>query len=619
MPKKLCGNCFSMVSGNICSNCGNTIQTDESEYDALPVGALLESRYVIGRILGRGGFGIIYLAYDEAEDRVVAIKEYFPYGTAVRSMNNTIVEPMTSQHAEAFYSGLKNFTYEAEIISKFSECSEILGIYDVFRQNGTAYYVMEYIKGVSLKRYVSECGVLSESQAIYIAERILPALSVMHEANVLHRDVSPDNIMICANGAIKLIDFGSAKVIEDKQQGMSVVLKQGFAPLEQYQRNGNHGSWTDLYSLGTSLYFGLTAKTPEDPLARMESDNLFSEALSGITPSLNVIIKKAASVKVENRYTYACDMLSDIRSCGITAERIPVDIEKITEVQQNRPPCKKRGKRKNLFAVIGAAVLLVMITVAVVLFRGVAGAPIEVKIGGELYSVDITELELENRELTNAQISNLRHLKKLTYLNLNNNYITDLSCLDGLSALEELHFSNNNVTDISFLDDMDGLRKLSAENNSISDISVLSDKTELEQVFLGDNYVTDISPLKNCRNLRKVGFNEAQIGNLDALSGMTELEMVCLSGCGLYDISPLSDSKGLEYVYLGRNNLSDLSPLYGCNMIELYVDNNLLNGHKETFYGLYVSDIVAAEGNGFSEDEANEITNEMYGSFVLYY
>lgn len=371
MPGKLCGNCFSTANGCICPNCGSTVRSAETEYDALPVVTCLNSRYTVGRILGRGGFGIVYLAYDEKDDRVVAVKEYFPYGTAVRSLSNNIVEPMTSQHSEAFYSGMRNFTYEARIISKFRECSEILGIYDVFRQHGTVYYAMEYIKGVSLKQYVGKYGAITEGQAVYIAERILTALVEMHNENVLHRDVSPDNIMICHNGGIKLIDFGSAREIGDEQQNMSVVLKQGFAPLEQYQRRGNQGIWTDLYSLGASLYFGLTGETPEDPLTRMESDKVFSESLEKISPMLERIVRKAAEVKAENRYNYAGDMLSDIRSCGIAAENIDVDITNFTEVMQNlseRTECSK--KRKNhIFevSVIMASIAVIALALAFII------------------------------------------------------------------------------------------------------------------------------------------------------------------------------------------------------------------------------------------------------------
>ena len=143
--------------------------------------------------------------------KTVAVKEFYPDGTAVRSLNDVNVEPMTSQHTESFNAGLERFSSEAEIISRFSASSEIIGIYDVFQENGTAYYAMEYVNGIPLKKYVGQNGAITPRQAVYIAGHILPALDVLHRAGILHRDVSPDNIMLCSNGTVKLIDFGSAR------------------------------------------------------------------------------------------------------------------------------------------------------------------------------------------------------------------------------------------------------------------------------------------------------------------------------------------------------------------------------------------------------------------------
>lgn len=617
MRKKLCGNCFSVFKGGVCPKCGYTERRTRAEYDALAAGTVLNGQYIVGRVLGRGGFGIIYLSYDEKNDKTVAIKEFYPDDTAVRGQDNITVEPMTTQQSEAYITGLERFMNEAEIIMKFRESSEILGVYDFFRENGTAYYVMEFVKGVSLKQYSEKNGAISAEQAVYIAERLLPALAVLHSADTLHRDVCPDNIMLCADGSVKLIDFGSARVSGNGRQTMSVILKPGFAPLEQYSRKGNQDGRTDIYSLAMSLYFGLTLETPEDPLTRLDTDNIFPNKLKKVPYPLCGIIAKAAAVKPENRYGSAEDMLSEIRSYGIKARKI--DTEKINDCKADINEAKPRKKRRRTFyaaAVSAAVVSLFGLTAAGFIKNDEAAM---VKIGGEMYSVETTELDLSGRELTNAQIPNLKHLKDLVYLNLNDNYITDLSCLEGLTKLEELYFNNNNVSDISFMGSMSGLKKVSGENSGVSDISVLSDKTELEEVFFGDCYITDITPLKNSRGLRKMGFNEMQIGDLEAIRGMTELEMVCLAGCNLTDISPLSDSKGLKFVYLGRNSLTDLSPLSGCDIAELYIDNNRLSGHGDTFAGITLNGFVCMEGNGFTEDEVARISQTLDGSFEIYW
>lgn len=149
--RRICGNCFAEIKGGKCRVCGYSERAAGVVYDALPVGTTVGAGYTIGRVIGRGGFGLIYLAYDPVFDRAAAVKEYFPDGVAVRAEDSVTVEPMTSMHAQAFSQGLERFLAEAQTIAQFKECSEIIGLYDVFRENGTAYYAMEYFSGSTLQ------------------------------------------------------------------------------------------------------------------------------------------------------------------------------------------------------------------------------------------------------------------------------------------------------------------------------------------------------------------------------------------------------------------------------------------------------------------------------------
>lgn len=616
MKKKICGNCFSPMSGKICRKCGCPDDRTRSEYDALPVGTELHGRYIIGRVLGMGGFGIIYLSYDRLNDRAVALKEYFPDGTASRSQDGLTVAPMTSQHTEAYSDGLKRFWAEAEIISRFRESAEIIGIFDVFKANGTAYYAMEFVRGASLKDY-SERHTITSGQAVYIALKLLPALMILHREHILHRDVSPDNIMLCADGSVKLIDFGSAREIEERSQSISIILKQGFAPLEQYQRRGKQGGWTDIYSLGASLLFAMTGSTPDDPLTRMEDDSLFEKELNRLPPVLSKIISKACSLKPESRYQNAGEMLSAVEECGIDSDGFPE--EEIQALITGRADNTTAIRPKRSFLSPAIAAVNSAAGSVTAFFSGIYTSlfPPEVKIGNEMYPVDSVELSLSDRELTNSKVSNLRHMKRLKVLDLTYNYLTDLSCLEGLTQLEQIHISHNNISDISFMKNMNELRQISAENTFVSDISVLRGKTKLESVFFGDSYVTDITPLKDSRRLRFVGFNEAKIPDINALEGMTELETLCFAGCGLTSIQPLKYSKKLKYVYFGRNDLSDLSPLVGCDISELYLDRNRLDGNTEAFRGLTVHGFIVINGNGYTEQDAETIRGTMSGEIEI--
>lgn len=617
MKKKLCGNCFSPMSGTVCRRCGYVESRTKAEYDALPVGTVLNNRYTIGRLIGRGGFGMIYLSYDSRNDRAVALKEYYPDGTASRCQDDLTIEPMTLQQEELYSKGLKRFFAEAEIISRFRESSEIIGIYDVFKENGSAYYAMEFVRGASLKAITEDRRGISPGQAVYIAKKLLPALDILHKEDILHRDVSPDNIMLCTNGSVKLIDFGSARIIENKTQSLSVILKQGFAPLEQYQRRGHQGGWTDIYSLGASLLFALTCSTPDDPLTRLEDDLLFEKELRKLPPKLAEIISKACSLKPENRYQNAGEMLSAVNSCGISAVGFPE--EDIQASLSSSSDSTRNIQQRRTFLSSAARAISSAAGSAVSFFSDLAAAvrPPEVKIGNEMYPVDSVELSLPDRKLTNAQISNLRHMKRLKTLDLTSNYLTDLSCLEGLTQLESIHISHNNIADISFMKNMNDLREISAENTFITDISVLRGKTKLESVFFGDSYVTDISPIKDSRGMRYVGFNEAHIPDINALEGMTELETLCFAGCRLTSIEPLRGCKKLKYVYLGRNDLSDLSPLIGCDISEMYLDLNKLNGNTEAFRGLTVHGFIVINGNGYSEQDVEKIRSTMSGEIEI--
>lgn len=578
-------------------------------YDALPVGTVLRDRYVVGKLLGFGGFGMIYLAYDKQQDCAVAVKEYYPAGTAVRTADNLTVEPLSSFRKEDFEKGLERFRNESEIILRFRQCSDILGVYDVFCQNGTAYYAMEYFGGVSLKEYVQNHGCLTEGQVVYGAEKLLTALSAIHSGGVLHRDISPDNIILCSGGGVKLVDFGSAR--EVCEQSMSVILKEGYAPLEQYRRQGVRSGRTDLYSLAMCLYFGLIGQEPDNPIDRLDTDSAFKKGLKKVSSELGAVIEKAAAIRENDRYETADEMLSAIKRTGI--KPIPIDIAETIPPKVHVPKKTSRWKKA---AITAAATGSVIIAAASMLFRNTED--IMVRIGDRSFPISSTVLDLQDRELTNAQIANLRHMKSLRNLNIAGNYITDLSCLEELTELEYLYFNNNSVHDIEFARGMSKLKEINGSNNFISDISPLAGKKELTLAYFGDNLITDISPLKDCRELVRVSFDEAQLQNIDALAGMEKLEMAGFSGCKLKSIEPLRDCVSLRLAYFGRNNLTDVSPLAGKSLEEFYVDNNRLSGHIDSFAGITVNGFICSECNGFSMEELENIMDTVTGQFALY-
>ncbi len=590
--EKACANCFSAVDVNeqVCPYCEFDFTETANHSYAMAGGTLLNERYVVGKVIGTGGFGITYLGYDIQQEKIIAIKEYYPHGIAVRAGDDLTLEPLGSVNDEPYRRGIERFLHEGKYVAMFETASEIMGVYDVFEENGTAYYVMEYFNGITLKAYTDKYGRISVEQAVWIAEHISEAFDVIHKGGIIHRDVSPDNIMLCRNGSVKLIDFGAARSFAEESNGLSVMLKQGFTPLEQYQRSGRQGAWTDIYSLGASLYYALTLCMPDDPMSRFDDDSVFEEQLSQYPEKLAQLISRTCEVRAKDRYQTAEELLAALADCGIT----PCGFEEV------------RLRRSDIYPPRTELTYLRQASVQ------------HVKIAGEMMPIDLVELDLSGRLLTNAQIQNLRHLKQLERLDLKNNYITDLSCLSGLTELKNICFDNNSIQDIEFARHMMKLQSISGENSEVTDISPLAGKTELVSVFFGDAGVTDITPIKDSKGLEMVGFNEAQIGSIEVLRDKPLLRMVCLSGCGLHDISPLENCHKLEDVYVGRNKLTDLSAMKGKKLSNLFFDNNMMSQGIDTLEGITVKYTVAAEHNGFTVEQALHVAEIMeYGTLYF--
>ncbi len=302
---RVCYGCFREKPEGlpVCPYCGFNAQ-EEPPFLALPMGTILRGRYLIGKVLGIGGFGITYLSYDLLLEIEVAIKEYMPSGLATRYTDHYRVV-LTGNRIEDYESGLNRFLDEARILAKLRGTPNIVSVQDHFRENNTAYFVMEYVDGISLKAYlVSRSGKIPYDQALTILQPIMEALIQVHGSGLTHRDISPDNIFITSNGKSKLLDFGAARYSSGEEKSVSVILKHGFAPEEQYSSHGNQGPWTDVYAMGATLYRCITGELPPDSIARVHLDTLKRPSELGISLPVNIetAIMKAMAVKAQHRY-----------------------------------------------------------------------------------------------------------------------------------------------------------------------------------------------------------------------------------------------------------------------------------------------------------------------------
>lgn len=266
----------------------------------------LIGRYVIQEVLGQGGFGITYLGIDKLYGNKVAIKEYYPQKIAMRKAQYEDVVTVTSIEEKNNYDkGKKRFLDEAQVMARFNKNEGIVKILDFFEANNTAYIVMEYLEGITLKQYLGKYGVIQFRNLIEMMLPLREALIEIHSQGLIHRDISPDNIMVQHNGKLKLMDFGAARdYTESGNKSLTVILKPGYAPPEQYQTHGVQGPWTDIYALCATIYKCLTGITPPDAIARVMDDKFKEpDQLDGkLSPDIKKILWKGMNIFPEERY-----------------------------------------------------------------------------------------------------------------------------------------------------------------------------------------------------------------------------------------------------------------------------------------------------------------------------
>jgi len=241
----------------------------------LPIGTHLRD-YEINGLIGEGGFGIVYLAWDHSLQRKVAIKEYMPASMASRVAGSSAIVVKSERHLDTFKAGLKSFVNEARLLARFDHPA-LVKVYRFWEENGTAYMAMPFYEGPTLKTALAQLGhAPSEAQLRAWLAPLLDALTVMHAAQCFHRDIAPDNILLTTTGPL-LLDFGAARrVIGDMTHALTVVLKPGYAPIEQYGdvASMTQGAWTDIYALACVVYYAITGKTPMSSVERLMDDRL---------------------------------------------------------------------------------------------------------------------------------------------------------------------------------------------------------------------------------------------------------------------------------------------------------------------------------------------------------
>ena len=377
MDTLYCPYCMSPAAeGSPCPGCGLTAGSYRPKPHHLPPGTVLMGRYLVGRALGEGGFGITYLGRDLRLELRVAIKEYFPTAWVCRRPDTSPGVSVYTGAGPDYEKGRSRFLFEARTMARMEKQPEIVGVRDFFEANGTAYIVMEHLDGTTFKELVRSRGRIPARELLDMIEPVFSALSAMHAAGLIHRDISPDNLML-ERDSVRLLDFGCARESALGEETVTITLKHGYAPIEQYQHKAQ-GPWTDVYALAVTIYYCLTGRTPPQALDRLMDDELIPPRRLGaeLTEAQERALLRGMGIRQHRRWR----SMEEFRSAlyGVAAPA-PAPIEAPAGQEAGAEPEDApdsaeappgRRKRRRIAAAAAAALLALAMLAAVFLPRG---------------------------------------------------------------------------------------------------------------------------------------------------------------------------------------------------------------------------------------------------------
>lgn len=497
----------------LCPHCGfDNEHIDGLEY-AMKLGTILHEQYLIGTVLGQGGFGITYVGYDISLELKVCIKEYYPMGQVSRSseISNTVNWNRTQITQEQWENSCRNFIKEAQRVERIFTLPGIVRIRNTFFENDSAYIVMDYIDGITLKDKLKQSGPMTFEECRKLFVPLMKSLEDLHRQNVIHRDISPDNIMVAEDGRLWLLDLDASKAIEDLQEGMSkLVMKKGFSPPEQYSTGVEIGPWTDVYALTATMYYCITGKLMPDALDRMMKhmeisfDNGYGKNL---TLEMKEIFKKGMDVRKENRI----QTVSELREALET-----VDIKK------KKSFWKSRKVRLGALAVVVAGIIA-------------AGTLLDIKI-----EIKDTNMKIQKQNILMKQDKTI--------------LVTD----EGYEVHKVLNseYDKEDILSISFVDNLESEQKDAWDVSDSGDGSVMAwvvpngDKYDLyigaDGQIMGNKDCSEL--FADYESLEKIDFNDCF--NTEMVEDMRKM----FSNCG--------ELQELDISSFNTKNVSDMSYMF---------------------------------------------------------
>ena len=619
--EKYCVFCMESMNetDSVCSFC----KKNQDEYTGLPhqlkPGTVLNGKYAIGGVIGEGGFGITYMGRDLTLDMPVAVKEYYPAGNVNRNTgsSNEILLTYSKTQTE-FNEGKHKFLAEARILARLTDAPGIVNVRDFFNENNTAYIVMEYLKGITLEKYLQSVGKIPVEKILTLMYPVMDALEQVHQKGLIHRDISPSNIILTGKWDIKLLDFGAAREVSPGgDKSLSVLLKHGYAPEEQYRGRGVQGAWTDVYALSATIYKCITGVVPEDSLQRMYFDDTKrpSELGVDISPEMEEVLIRGMSVQQQDRYQSMKELKeafqnasksapvyenktaqTDVsggrpgnigavndnemtRNLSFTAQKVVLDKPRYpgkppaesreAAAPAERPPIKekpqkpsvkdgrkKKGRPEGKPKKGRLKKVLAYIVAAIVLIAIVVtiyNLAFFTTIGNERFSKNATSISVSLTKIPRAHLEKLSSFSHLSSLSLTGCMLTD----EDVDVIVQEAQNMRELTSLSLSD-----------NQEITSLGALTELTGLTSLNISRTSISDLSAITSFENLQYLYAADNEIEDISALSGLKELWVLHLENNAISDISVLGELEGLNILDMSNNSISDISALADCP--ELY-------------------------------------------------
>lgn len=581
-PDYLCPGCMAVLDEPDlpCPLCGFDKSTYTPSPRSLRPFTKLNGKYLVGKVIGEGGFGITYIGFNMETDLPVAIKEYFPAELATRdtTQGNTITI-FSGEARDLYRDGLEKYLREARNLSMFSDLPGIVTVKDFFYENETAYIIMEFINGMTLKDYLTKVGGrMRHNEVTKMMKPVLESMSKIHEVGIIHRDISPDNIMITRNKQIKLTDFGAARVFDTEDtKSITVVLKRGYAPEEQYRAKGNQGPWTDVYALCATMYRMITGVTPQEALERIIEDNVepLSKYDASIWPETEYAIMKGLSLRAQDRYQSVEELIDALYYSVLEydADGNPyLSITKDTSVgtaaeQPAEAPVKVEDKSED--DEFDSKPIVVNIGRTVMNDEVVQPAPIPTP-APVPQSVPTPAPQPEPAPVSAPQPAPtpvVTPQPEPTPVSAPQPAPTPVATPKPAPAPQPVPtpaaasqqpakkggffkstFKKLVKLQLGRVRFEDTVKELNVEHMDIGNIQVLSECYSLEKLILNNNMLDDLSPISGCSKLEYLALRNTLVSNLAPISGCTNLKYLDLWGTRVTDLHDLYPLTNLNYL-----------------------------------------------------------------------